>query len=198
MTTPIPDPQTDLRDVRRVFEPRRLWAVTPSALAEACRLLAETAHQQLGPISCVIGVANGGLIPATLIATSLMVPGHRVAARHNPTGQIYLPASGKVICDLTDLGPALSRHTSGSVLVVDDICGTGATLDAVLTQLQVHAAAGTRFSTATLCRNLGAPSPPDLYCWEVADWVVFPWEASPPAGQPATPLPVPSKVITRA
>ncbi|MGH3908487.1 MAG: phosphoribosyltransferase [Pseudonocardiaceae bacterium] len=195
MTTPTPTSDMGFSDARRVFEHRHLWRVTLPALAEAGRLLATAAQQRLGPISCVIGIANGGLVPATLIATTLSVPVYQVAARHNASADTYLPATGIVTCDLHDL--AQHGRLTGTVLVVDDICGTGATLGAVLAQLPAHAVEQTRFCSATLCRNVGAASAPDLHCWDVADWVVFPWETPLPVCRPTTPLPVPSEVISR-
>jgi hypoxanthine phosphoribosyltransferase len=80
------------------------------------------------------------------------------------------------------------------VLLVDDICGSGATfstVSAVLNGLWKP----TLLRTAVLCRNLGAGYTPDSWIWDVADWVCFPWEPHP--GQATQPLPLPVGVDRR-
>jgi hypothetical protein len=77
------------------------------------------------------------------------------------------------------------------ILLVDDICGSGRTLDAVRAAL-------TRVSpfsifSITLCRNAGSASVPNMWIWSVRDWVVFPWESAPDDIATAA-LPLPQKV----
>lgn len=182
----------------RVFERHRLWQLHNSVMLQACDLLATASGQLttsagMDKVSSVIGIAHGGTTPAHRIAARLDVRTHIVRASHNATDAPYSPATGTVTCDLDSW--QLDRLT-GTVLVVDDICGTGATFTAVLDALRPWAEPHTRFLTCALCRNRGASTPPDLYCWDVADWVVFPWEDV-PAGHSTTPLPFPKQVITR-
>lgn len=184
----------------RVFEHHRLWQLHNSAVVRACDLLATAARQlttsaHWDGVSAVIGIAHGGTTPAHSIAAHLGLQAYIVRASHNASDAAYSPATGIATCDLSSWQPSTSTRLAGTVLVVDDICGTGATFTAVLDALRPWAEPDTRFLTCALCRNRGAPTPPDLYCWEVADWVVFPWEDV-PAGQP-TPLPPPSQVIIR-
>ncbi|MFB9729684.1 phosphoribosyltransferase [Haloechinothrix salitolerans] len=185
----------------RVFEHQRLWRLHSSAMLQACDLLATTARQlttsaHLDEVSAVIGIAHGGTTPARRIAARLGVQAHIIRASHNATDAPYSPATGTVTCDLSSWQPSTPTRLVGTVLVVDDICGTGATFTAVLDALRPRTEPDTRFLTCALCRNHGAPIPPDLYCWDVADWVIFPWEDI-PAGHPTTSLPPVKQVIIR-
>lgn len=184
----------------RVFEHRRLWQLHDGVMRQACEQLA-TAARQLAKrehpgISAVIGIAHGGTTPARHLAQRLGVPAHLIRASHNSTDAPYTPATGTVACDLDAWRSQAPTRLAGTVLIVDDICGTGATFTAVLDALGPWTEPDTRFITCALCCNRGAPTPPDLYCWGVADWVVFPWEDN-PAGQPTTALSLPKQVTTR-
>lgn len=169
----------------RVFEHRRMWRLDQPEFTEATRLLARATTQHFGLVDAVIGIARGGTRPATDIATLLGVPAWSVTARHNTNDHPYQPATGRVHVDLTDL----DNRARGRVLLVDDIAGSGATLDTVSRALRQHSDV-TRAITAVLCRNQGATTTPDLWVWTVADWVVFPWE-NPHLRQGSTPLPAP-------
>lgn len=186
---------TTTRSYQRVFEHRRVWQLSESTLRRGCVLLADTVTEHAGRPSAVIGIAHGGVNPARQIAGRLDLAPDTVHARHNRSDDLYTPASGVVSCDLDSLRFGAGDRLGGTVLLVDDICGTGATFDAVLRALRTRAEPSTRFLTCALCRNRGADVPPDFYCWEVADWVVFPWEAA-PGNRPTTLLPDPTEVIT--
>lgn len=179
---------------QRVFEHQRVWQLSESALRYGCALLADTVREHAGRPSAVIGIAHGGVNPARQIAARLDLAPSTVHARHNRSDDLYTPASGVVSCDLDSLHFGPGERLRGTVLLVDDICGTGATFDTVSLALRTRAEPSTRFLTCALCRNRGAQVPPDFYCWEVADWVVFPWEAA-PGNRPTTLLPDPTEVV---
>ncbi|WP_084965846.1 phosphoribosyltransferase [Thermoactinospora rubra] len=183
--------------MRRVFTRQRLWRLTPDAFQAATRLLAQAARDRLGEVRLVVGVGTGGSLPAYAIGTQLDARVVVVTAKHNASDEIGLQATGHVTCDLRRLH-TLRRvePLTGPFLVVDDICGSGATLATVTAALRSLAEPRSVICTATLCRNAGAEdSLPDLYVWDVADWVVFPWEY-PPAKQPTSLLPIPTQVST--
>ncbi len=175
----------------RIFDRSHLWVASETGVADATHLVAAAASARHGPIAEVIGIAEGGRTPAAAIAAHLDVPVRIVQARHNPTPAPYTQATGWVSCDVDGI-PAGGLH--GSVLLVDDICGTGATLAAVAGAL---ATPGLRLISCVLCLNAGALITPDLWVWEVRDWVVFPWEAVPNTPLARVDLPIPTEVHLR-
>jgi uncharacterized protein len=171
----------------RAFNHDFAWQMTASQATTAASILASAAAKG-DPVDVVIAIARGGTQPARDIATALGAPVRTVRARHNYTDSMYAEATGRVSCDVAGAGPLRGR-----VLVVDDICGTGATL-ATVTSALARAAPGAALLTATLCRNAGSPSRPDLTVWDdLREWVIFPWEASPPDGLPVRYLPDPGQ-----
>ena len=175
----------------RAFNRHFAWQMTGPQAAAAAAVLAGAAATG-GPVDAVIAIARGGTQPARDIAAALGAPVRTVRASHNPTDAMYAEATGRVWCDAAGAGPLRGR-----VLVVDDICGTGATLAAVTSALARVAAPGAALVTATLCRNAGSPCRPDLTVWDdLREWVIFPWEAGPPDGLPARCLPDPGQAFT--
>jgi hypoxanthine phosphoribosyltransferase len=139
----------------------------------------------------VIAIERGGTEPAQIIASQLGANLRAVRARHNPTSDLYAQATGEVSCTAPGFG---AEAVSGCVLIVDDICGTGATLHAVTSVLRELASPGTRLHSATLCRNAGAPARPGLTVWDnLREWVIFPWEPRPPEGTILRTLPDPGQ-----
>jgi hypoxanthine phosphoribosyltransferase len=179
---------------QRVFAHRRILQVTPQGYLAGVRLLAETARLRHGPITTVIGVANGGLAPAQAIGTLLTAPTYRIDARHNPTDARYTQATGHVTHDVRRLASALAgRRLDGRILLVDDICGTGATFHTLCPALASYLASCATVHTVALCRNAGAVHEPDLWLWTVDDWVRFPWEPVLPAGMAVENLTIPGR-----
>jgi hypoxanthine phosphoribosyltransferase len=175
----------------RTFNHDFAWQMTSSQVATAASVLAGAAAT-CGPVDAVIAIARGGTQPARFIAAALGAPVRTVRARHNPTDAVYAEATGCVSCDLAGAGAVRGR-----VLVVDDICGTGATLATVTSALWRVAEPGANLVTATLCRNAGSPCRPDLTVWDdLREWVIFPWEAGPPDSLPVRRLPEPGQALT--
>lgn len=180
----------------RVFaNPGRPWRMSAEHATTAADMLADEANRRYGSsITAVIGIANGGIPPALAIADHLEVSEyHRVTARHNASDDTYMEATGRVSYDLGDLIRALGdRRLTGTILLVDDICGSGATFEALRPAISAHTTPDAQLITVVLCRNAGADRSPDLWIWSVEDWVVFPWE-QPPLG-PCRLLPTPEAV----
>lgn len=173
----------------RIFDHAFAWQMAPRQLTSAATLLADAARSQFGPIDQVIAIERGGVEPARAIARQLGTQLLTIRAQHNPTSDLYAQATGQVWCTTAGLP---SDALSGCVLIVDDICGTGATLRVVTRILRELAGSGTRLHTATLCRNAGASDNPQLTVWDdLREWVVFPWEQRPPAGIALRTLPHP-------
>lgn len=181
----------------RTFSHQRILRIQLDAYDRAIEVLADTVRQRYWPITATIGIANGGLAPARGISELLHVPSFHVDAKHNPTDATYTEATGTVTYDLSPLTtrPA-TRSLGGTVLVVDDICGTGATFATLLPELGVHLGPDVALRTVALCRNAGSVFGPDLWIWTVDDWVWFPWEPSLAAETTVADLPMPSQVRT--
>ncbi|GII97553.1 phosphoribosyltransferase family protein [Sinosporangium siamense] len=137
---------------QRIFRHRTAYLLTPQAYETALTLLADAAIAA-GPIAMVIGIAGGGKRPAKEFATRLGVPVCHVEARHNTSDALYAQATGTVTVTVSDGFPAT---LGGRVLLVDDICGTGATFAAVAEVLAPRLAPDARVDTVALCRNVGS------------------------------------------
>lgn len=182
-------------DASRRFHHERLLVMAPDAYEHAIGLLAAAAEARFAPISAVIGIANGGTAPASGISNVLDVANYHLNARHNPTDAIYTEATGHVTYDLSPLASALhGRRLGGTVLLVDDICGSGATFTAVLPALRPHLQPETIVRTVALCRNAGTAVDPDLWMWTVDDWVCFPWEKTGHSAANVEELPIRERV----
>jgi hypoxanthine phosphoribosyltransferase len=185
-----------MRVASRVFEHRRLWRLTPHALHAATTLLADAILRDHCSIQHVIGIANGGTAPARLLAATFGLPAGTVRARHNLADSLYQQATGTVTLDLDPLTRTLNGHQlPGRVLIVDDICGSGATLRRLRYDLTPWLSPNAEVLTAVLCLNTGASTLPDYSIWTVSDWVVFPWE-QPSAGRDTTRCPPRPRLFT--
>ncbi|WNV90237.1 phosphoribosyltransferase family protein [Umezawaea sp. Da 62-37] len=182
---------------QRVFEHQRIWRVTPDALREACLLLFAAISHDHPKVDHVVGIANGGDAPARVLASRLGAKVRTVKAQHNADAGLYRQATGKVTVDVDGFRRALGgKKLGGTVLVVDDICGSGATLHKLRNVLTPVLNPDARVVTATLCLNTGAQTVPDYSVWTVSDWVSFPWEKRP--AQPTTDMPLPEQVTSHA
>lgn len=155
--------------VARVFEHKRVWRLTPDAFTAAAALIA---GQEPAP-DVVVGIARGGVPLARLLGDHFDVPVAELTARHNHSDDLYVAATGLVELP-AEADAILAAHRGAKVLLVDDICGTGATYRAVIPWLSQQLAPVT-VRTAALCRSDAAAFTPDTWVWTTLDWVVFPW-----------------------
>ncbi|MEU6974066.1 phosphoribosyltransferase [Kitasatospora aureofaciens] len=159
---------------RRVFAQRIPFAPTHYQCFDAARLLAESVIGTEPQVTCVVGIASGGTHPARVMADYLKVPCHTITARHNTSDAAFQQATGDVEVILPE---ELPGRFTGTVLLVDDIAGTGATFAAVTDALRGRLADHAAIMTAALFRNRGCLQNPDRWAWSVNDWVAFPWES---------------------
>ena len=157
---------------RRHFRRRRLFDITPEAYETAIEILAE-ATIRWAP-EAIVAIAAGGSRPARDLANRLDADLlWEVSAQHNPCHETFCDPTGAVAVDGT---PPVELAQRARWLLVDDICGSGATYHAVAAHLYPRAGPGVTIRFVTLCRNEGAVVEPDWWVWSVDDWVRFPWE----------------------
>lgn len=161
----------------RVFDSPGVLRLGEDALHAGIDVLASALA--VAPPDVVIGVARGGTPLAHAFAARLRRPVVAVRASHNPSDAVRQQATGLVDVDVT---AATDLAHGQRVLLCDDIYGTGVTLAAVSAALDALIVPR-RIQTVTLCRNEGAATHPDLWLWDVRDWVVFPWEPPTTASQ---------------
>lgn len=153
----------------------------------------------------IVGIMRGGMIPAVMIA-------HQLGIREVRTIEVTHTASDAINAAKTSApsykNPASLGDLAGrDVLLVDDIAGSGATLER--TRRIVEALGVRRLRTAVLTvnrANWDAPSRPedriDYIAEQTDTWVIFPWETTDepnvPVGAPTVPdgqLPPPGPAL---
>lgn len=121
--------------------------------------------------STIVAVARGGLVPAIHLANALDCTDFRIiGVARNVSNGLY---SEKQEPAYRWISPAAEFH-GGSVLLVDDIVGAGATLALAIDVL--HAGGVQVVQSAAVVRNCNSMLRPDYCVAIVDDWVVFPWE----------------------
>jgi len=135
------------------------------------RAIAQEVRSGGEPVDCVLGISRGGLVPAValsnLLGVSLL---HVVSVTRNVGAGQYLEKQPPAVSWFGELSALGDQR----VLVVDDVAGTGETLDLVRGQLADVAAS---VLTAVVVRMGRGTSSADFVGVELDDWVLFPWEA---------------------
>lgn len=173
----------------RIFDQHRIWRLDRPVFEEAVFLLAETIARQW-VVDIIIGIARGGREPAFALASHLHLPVYEICARRNRFDHIQSEAIPYVDIEMRGIA-VIPRKMH--ILLIDDICGEGETLERVCQALREYQKPK-QIRSVTLCRNAGSLFTPDAWVWTVRDWVVFPWEERPPGIQ-TEPLPKPEKVV---
>jgi hypoxanthine phosphoribosyltransferase len=143
-------------------------------ISSACTLIAEEVTDG-SPPDVVVGIARGGLVPAVMIAHLLGLRDLRHVCLTRTAGdQINAPKRPiATACGPDSLGDLHGR----SVLIIDDVAGSGETIEAA-TRL-VGSLRPTRIRTAVCVVNDGnwrGSHLPDHVAIRSHRWVVFPWE----------------------
>ena len=116
----------------------------------------------------IVGISRGGLPPAVMLSAYSDIPLKPLKAslRHFPQWEEYMP-----------------YPTDQDILIVDDICDSGATFtkirDDILTHTKVDDGPNVRF--ASLYSNADQEFTPDYYVRELNQnqqqvWIEFPWK----------------------
>lgn len=118
-------------------------------------------------VTAVVGIARAGLFPATAVACALRRDLHpvRVSRRVNDEVRFEQPVWR------VDVPAAVAGQ---SVVVVDEIADTGATL--ALTAARVREQGAARVVTAALISHSWADPAPDIAALVTDALVIFPWD----------------------
>lgn len=144
-----------------LFEPS--WDEVRGECAILARKLADV------PVTTVLAVARGGLIPASIMAQMLRVSDVRACAFASYGEGLHAPR-GALRCTVP---PDPSLLSGDGVLVVDDLADTGQTM------LQLARLLPGAVRCAPYAKPTGAPTL-HLYSRQVPQhvWIKFPWEVN--------------------
>ncbi len=138
------------------------------AIYEGSQALARFARKEIGEPQGIIGIARGGLVPATIMAHIFDI---------KPVISVSIVSYDKETKTARPVITALDKARLASVgkgkgwLIVDDICDTGETIKVMREYLPCAC-------VVTLMLNKDCLIKPD-FCYsfkEAEEWVVFPWE----------------------
>lgn len=148
-------------------------------IQDDCETLANNLRSE--QFTCIIGVANGGMIPATLLAKKLKV--NKLLSANLKSYQEDKPRDGahtnddvvKVISF-----PSWEELKNEKVLVVDDLADTGLTLRKIK-QISINwekENQGGYWTYATLYFKPNSQFLPKniVRVFDKDEWIVFPWE----------------------
>lgn len=111
----------------------------------------------------IVGLSRGGLIPGVIMS-------HMIERPFVPV--VYSSAKGKGETQVRSMIP----HLTGSLIIVDDICDTGHTMDEIA---NIYADQGCSIQTVSLYWKEGVKHSPNIYQWKIphdSEWIIFPWE----------------------
>ena len=127
--------------------------------------------------TCIVGIANGGMIPATLLAKRLNIK--KLYSCNCKSYQNDEPRTGAHdITDTVDLisFPSWEELKDENVLIVDDLVDTGFTINTIDQHISTMGDFG--WSTATLYSKPKTIITPSYTVRQFPndEWIVFPWE----------------------
>lgn len=135
----------------------------------------------IGSSTTLVAIARGGLVPATILAHRLGIATvESVPARITVDDTVEAAKSARPV-----VGPVPVSVHGAAVVLVDDVLGSGGTVQAVADKL---ATAGAQVrAVAVLVRNVAREAlllpVPTVVGRTIQGWVVFPWEVH--GGTPA-------------
>jgi hypoxanthine phosphoribosyltransferase len=132
-------------------------------------LLTSKLAKKVESADVIVGILRGGMIPALLLSDLLGIK-DVVAVRlgsYKGTQKLRKPYVTEPPC--IDL-------RGKRILVVDDVCDTGETLEVVTKLLRLLGASGN--TIAVLVKKSSCKVKVDLWGMEDDRWILFPWEAN--------------------
>lgn len=142
-------------------------------ISSACTRLAEEVAGGSAP-DVVVGIARGGLVPAVMIAHLLGLRDLRNVSLTRTAGdEINAPKRPVAACGSDSLGDLRGR----SVLLIDDVAGSGETIEAAAALVSSLSPARLRTAVCVVNdSNWRGGQLPDHIAIRSRRWVIFPWE----------------------
>lgn len=133
--------------------------------AELSRQLAETLAAR--KVDTIVGIARGGLFPATAVACALRSELYPVRVTRRLHDEVVYDSPVWQV-------PVTNLVEGKAVAVIDEIVDSGETL--VLVAAQVRKLAAERVVTAALISHSWASPPPDVCALTSDELIIFPWD----------------------
>ena len=144
------------------------------AIQALTKQLADKIKDSDNDFDCIVGIARGGSIPATMLSYQLEIP----EVRHIQLSSYTEQQRGDVWMDELDNNIIeYIKLTYSHVLIVDDLSDSGQSFSFLTSKFQCN---GIPHKTAALYIKTGSKFRPDFYSAEVPQdlWLNFPWEHS--------------------
>lgn len=124
----------------------------------------------------ILTIQRGGLVPATVLAHFAGVKNIQIInVRRSKTDDIMPEWQEPEISENNNI-----NVTEKKVLVIDDIIGTGKSMNKVREFLRLKGASEFKFTALVINKNRFRDTAPDFVAREVTDWIIFPWEVNIP------------------
>lgn len=149
-------------EVRYIEEP--LYSLTWDEVMAACKAICQEADESFGP-QAVVGIAVGGLVPATIIASILQVDLYPCLVTRK--------RRGRVVRERPEVIMSVSEQVKGRrVLVVDEMVMTGETMRVVTKECKKIGAKAVKTAAIWVSSDSWKPT---FYAMESHGYVQFPW-----------------------
>lgn len=130
-----------------------------------CKVLAEHIEQSGFEPERIVGIAFGGVVPASFLSVFLQKPLYVIRITHY---------NGRTRLSQPVIKTGLESFPDVATLVVDDLVDSGETMEAARDYLSSHGVTDVRF--ATLHRKPSSTLIPDWYASDIVGWVRYSWE----------------------
>jgi len=145
--------------------------ITETEFQQHVNELAQQIRRDVEKATAIVGVARGGLVPATYLSYKLNLP---LATTFYSSAK----GNGKSQTGASAVDFAALDSTAKYVIVVDDICDTGNTMTEIVAELERR---GVQSYTAVIVEKPHTTFSCDAVAFRVDEqqedrWIIFPWE----------------------
>ena len=159
-------------DGNPLWSHRCIYLLTWGRFEEIIQVLFDEIIQSGFRPNAIVSIAKGGLVAGVKLAHLFDIPQFGVIyIEHNKTSDLF-PERDVPKMHWSEI----PRIENSRVLIVDDIVGSGETMELASNVTRTYAPLSIK--TASLVVNSNSNRYPDFFALEVDDWIVFPWEST--------------------